>query len=119
MWNIDIKPQSPLSFFYHFFFFVCGNVQDWTLSTSDRADLMVDAFTFAGAGMVSFDVPLSMASYLSQETKYVPWNLAISSGIGYISKMMLETPEYVLWKVRPEMVYKCDKALQFFFLFKQ
>jgi len=40
---------------------------------TDRSSLINDAFALAGAGDVSYSVPLGMTSYLRQERHYIPW----------------------------------------------
>lgn len=43
---------------------------------SDRAHLLNDVFSLADANQLSYDIALDMTTYLSQETDFVPWNVA-------------------------------------------
>ncbi|XP_037084026.1 glutamyl aminopeptidase-like [Pollicipes pollicipes] len=47
------------------------------LKPTDRSSLINDAFALAGAGYITYDVPLDMTAYLSQEQHYVPWRTAV------------------------------------------
>ncbi|KAF0294106.1 Glutamyl aminopeptidase [Amphibalanus amphitrite] len=47
------------------------------LPATDRSSLINDAFALAGAGDVSYSVPLRLASYLSAERHYIPWKTAV------------------------------------------
>ena len=49
------------------------------LGTADRASLINDAFSLAAAGYLEYSIPLSILSYLKEETSYVPWSTAYSS----------------------------------------
>ncbi|XP_059138984.1 glutamyl aminopeptidase-like [Physella acuta] len=68
-------------------------VDDWTLSASDRAGLLNDAFSLANAGKLSYELPLELMAYLDREGDYVVWSTAIKSGINPISQM-LYTPQW-------------------------
>ena len=44
-----------------------------SLPPMDRASLLSDAFSLAEAGMLGYEIPLSITAYLSQESHLVPW----------------------------------------------
>ncbi|XP_066912412.1 glutamyl aminopeptidase-like isoform X1 [Clytia hemisphaerica] len=57
------------------------------LSTSDRSNLIDDAFELAKANLLDQVKALDMTAYLSNEKEYVPWVTAMSS-LGYIGAML-------------------------------
>uniref|UniRef100_A0A0B7BBW7 Aminopeptidase n=1 Tax=Arion vulgaris TaxID=1028688 RepID=A0A0B7BBW7_9EUPU len=71
---------------------------NWNLSVPDRAGLLSDAFALAAADMVSYEIPLGMMSYLTNEAEYIPWSTALTGGIYYITNMLKKDPEYGLWR---------------------
>ncbi|KAH8399409.1 hypothetical protein KR215_009735, partial [Drosophila sulfurigaster] len=46
--------------------------------TTDRANLLDDAFSLADASQVSYNVPLRMLSYLVREKDFMPWYVAVA-----------------------------------------
>ena len=44
-----------------------------TFEPEDKANLLNDAFSLAEAGLLSYEVPLNMSTYLRNETHLVPW----------------------------------------------
>ncbi|KAF0305361.1 Glutamyl aminopeptidase [Amphibalanus amphitrite] len=52
------------------------------LPATDRSSLINDAFALAGAGHVSYSVPLHLSSYLSAERHYIPWKTAVDELTG-------------------------------------
>lgn len=44
-----------------------------TIHALNRAYLIDDAFSFAGNGWISFDVPIRLCDYLVQERDYIPF----------------------------------------------
>ncbi|GFR93955.1 glutamyl aminopeptidase [Elysia marginata] len=68
----------------------------WKLSSPDRSGLLNDAFSLAAAGLVSYEVPLQLMSYLAKEREYVPWASALT-GVSYIHRMLRLDPEFGLW----------------------
>ncbi|CAG7629470.1 unnamed protein product [Allacma fusca] len=48
-----------------------------SLSPTDRASLIDDAFTLCKAGIISASIPLELSQYLLKETEYVPWATAL------------------------------------------
>ena len=44
-----------------------------TFEPEDRANLLNDAFALAEAGLLSYEIPLRMSTYLRKETHLVPW----------------------------------------------
>ncbi|BFZ03563.1 hypothetical protein BsWGS_06602 [Bradybaena similaris] len=71
---------------------------NWSLSVPDRAGLLSDAFSMAAAGLVPYEIPLGLMSYLTNEMEYIPWSAALNDGIYYITNMLKTDPEFVLWK---------------------
>ncbi|RUS89810.1 hypothetical protein EGW08_002422 [Elysia chlorotica] len=69
----------------------------WELPSPDRAGLLNDAFSLAGAGLVSYEVPLQLMSYLAREREYVPWS-AVLSGVSYIHSMLRLDPGFARWR---------------------
>ena len=59
----------------------------------NRAQLLDDAFNLAKSGMLDYETALSLTSYLSKETEYIPWSAALS-GLSYVNKMLKRTPAY-------------------------
>jgi hypothetical protein len=69
------------------------------LSVSDRAGLIDNAFNLARSSLVSYDVPLRLASYLDREEHYTPWR-SFDISIGFIKKMLISSVHYGQWQVR-------------------
>lgn len=63
------------------------------LSTSDRSNLIDDAFELAKANLLSQIKALDMTKYLTSEKEYVPWITALSS-LSYIGELLLTLPGY-------------------------
>ncbi|GFO02313.1 protease m1 Zinc metalloprotease [Plakobranchus ocellatus] len=80
---------------------------NWKLSSPDRAGLLSDSFSLAAAGLVSYEVPLQLMSYLARERQYVPWRAA-RSGFLYIDTMLRRDPDYGLWRVSGVHNYHFD-----------
>lgn len=90
-----LYPDSMWSSFYKHLSQTDPN--QWELSSPDRAGLLNDAFSLAGAGLVSYEVPLQLMSYLAKERDYVPWAAALN-GVSYLNRMLRLDPEFGLWK---------------------
>lgn len=50
-----------------------------TLTSSDRASLIDDAFNLAKANQLHYEVPFNLSEYIVNETKYVPWGTFLSN----------------------------------------
>ena len=59
----------------------------------NRAQLLDDAFNLAKSGMLDYETALSLTSYLSKETEYIPWSAALT-GLSYVNKMLKRTSAY-------------------------
>ena len=58
---------------------------DYTVfSPADRASLLSDAFAMAESGLISYSIPMEMATYVKSEPHIVPMKTALDkiSGIG-------------------------------------
>ncbi|XP_043192458.1 glutamyl aminopeptidase-like isoform X2 [Amphibalanus amphitrite] len=76
------------------------------LPATDRSSLINDAFALAGAGHVSYSVPLRLASYLSSERHYIPWKTAVDelTGLQYrlrYTELYGDFRKYILELVGP------------------
>lgn len=73
-----------------------------TLSVSDRAHLLNDAFSLAEATQLNYDVALDLTRYLEKEPSNVPWSVATAKLLG-IKNLMYNTENYskflVSWSV--------------------
>ena len=70
-----------------------------TLSASDRAGLIDNAFNLAKASHVGYDVPLKLSLYLERENHFTPWR-SFDISVGYIRKMLVTGSYYGHWQVR-------------------
>ncbi|XP_015590291.1 glutamyl aminopeptidase isoform X2 [Cephus cinctus] len=87
-------------------------------SASDRTHLLEDAFSLAGATELEYKVPLSLSTYLTNESHHAPWAVA-SSKLKAINKLLASTTiaddfrnyvkklvdkayQKVTWNVNPE-----------------
>ncbi|KAF6206373.1 hypothetical protein GE061_017606 [Apolygus lucorum] len=68
-----------------------------SIGTLNRAGLLIDAFDLANRGDLSYETALQMASYLSQETEFIPLSKGLG-GLGYIGGMLHRTPNYGIYK---------------------
>lgn len=59
----------------------------------NRAQILDDALNLAKSGFLDYGTALSLTSYLSKETEYIPWSAALS-GLSYINKMLKRTSAY-------------------------
>lgn len=66
-------------------------------STSDRSNLIDDAFSLARAGQMSYGVVLNLVRYLSNETDYTPWK-TLDVHATYIREMLQFTSFYEMWE---------------------
>ncbi|GFO40571.1 aminopeptidase, partial [Plakobranchus ocellatus] len=64
------------------------------IPAANRATLIGDAFTFARADMLSYDVALSMTRYLKKEQSYIPWR-AFAHIIKFLRGMLANKAAYV------------------------
>ncbi|KAF2365595.1 Peptidase M1 membrane alanine aminopeptidase N-terminal [Trinorchestia longiramus] len=58
-----------------------------------RSQLIDDSWSLARAGKLSYDIALSLDTFLSQETEYVPWDSALSS-LSYLEEMFTRMSGY-------------------------
>ncbi|KAF2365601.1 ERAP1-like C-terminal domain, partial [Trinorchestia longiramus] len=58
-----------------------------------RSQLIDDALALARAGKLNYDLALSLDSYLSQETEYVPWDAALQA-LKYLEQMFTRKAGY-------------------------
>ncbi|XP_047509219.1 glutamyl aminopeptidase isoform X1 [Pieris napi] len=63
------------------------------LTISDRAHLLDDAFALSDAGILPYDIALSLTQYLPVEKDFVPWETA-SAKFSHLSKKLINTPAY-------------------------
>lgn len=63
------------------------------LGTTDRSNLINDAFSLAESGHIPYSVPLSMTLYLKKEKDYVPWATAVEK-FKFIEDILKQTSEY-------------------------
>ncbi|CAF4848183.1 unnamed protein product [Pieris macdunnoughi] len=63
------------------------------LTISDRAHLLDDAFALADAGILPYNIALSLTQYLPVEKDYVPWETA-SGKFSHLSNKLINTPAY-------------------------
>ncbi|KAK3776842.1 hypothetical protein RRG08_024616 [Elysia crispata] len=64
------------------------NIDHQVIATSNRAQLLDDAFNLAKSGHLGLDTALLMIDYLDKERDYVPWSAAIGE-LGYIKRMLV------------------------------
>lgn len=85
------------------------------LSVSDRAHLLDDAFNFAEAQLLNYQVALDLSKYLYNETDYVPWSVGASNLLklhsllkssnvyetynSYIQDLVENAYSYVTWNI--------------------
>ncbi|KAF2350322.1 Peptidase M1 membrane alanine aminopeptidase N-terminal, partial [Trinorchestia longiramus] len=67
------------------------------LSPSDRASLLDDAFSLAGANLVPYSLPLRLCGYLLKEQHYIPWK-TVSYHVAELSQLLLTTKAYPLFR---------------------
>lgn len=74
-------------------------LNDFTVvNLRNRAQVIDDALDLARAGQLSYDIALSINSYLGNETEYVPWSAALNN-LGYLENMFTRTGGYGPLKV--------------------
>jgi len=61
--------------------------------TTDRSNLINDAFSLAESGHIPYSIPLSMTLYLKKEKDYVPWATAFEK-IKFMDAILKQTSEY-------------------------
>ncbi|XP_059141543.1 glutamyl aminopeptidase-like [Physella acuta] len=61
---------------------------------ANRAGLIGDAFTFARANVLDYDVALNLTRYLEKEQSYIPWE-AFHHSIEFLRGMLAESDAYV------------------------
>jgi len=66
-------------------------------SSSDRANMIDDAFELARTGMIPYDVALDLTQYFNKEQNYAPWYTLMES-LGYISSMLEGRPGYSVYE---------------------
>jgi hypothetical protein len=74
-----------------------------TLSASDRAGLIDNAFNLAKASLVGYDVPLKLSLYLERENHFTPWR-SFDISVGYIKKMLVTGSYYGQWQVPLQLI---------------
>ncbi len=67
------------------------------LSTTDRANLINDAFSLAESGHIPYSIPMSMTKYLRKEQSLVPWESAYEK-LNTLGRLLLDTPSYSLFR---------------------
>ena len=71
----------------------------WDARRSGATPSANDYPSLASAGLTDYSVPLVMTSYLEKEQHLVPWSAAISGGMSYIRRMLVDDPDFGLWQV--------------------
>ncbi|XP_046588380.1 glutamyl aminopeptidase isoform X1 [Neodiprion lecontei] len=61
-----------------------------TFTAADRTQLVGDAFSLAAAAQLSYNVTLELASYLVNESHYIPWDMAYTD-FQYMDFMLADT----------------------------
>jgi glutamyl aminopeptidase len=67
-------------------------------SSTERAALIFDSFTFARVGYIDYSIALDLASYLINEQDYVPWKSFFKS-ITYIDNLLSTSSCYGLFQM--------------------
>ncbi|CEF69449.1 Peptidase M1, membrane alanine aminopeptidase, N-terminal domain and ERAP1-like C-terminal domain-containing protein [Strongyloides ratti] len=62
------------------------NTDHTKISIKTRAKIIEDAFSLAEANLLPYYVPLNITNYLSKETEYIPWIIAITNLDSILSK---------------------------------
>lgn len=68
-----------------------------TLSTTDRASLLNDAFSLAESGHLEYSIPLAMTRYLRKEQSLIPWKTAYDK-LFSMSSLLQDTDTYPLFR---------------------
>ncbi|XP_066591367.1 aminopeptidase N-like [Prorops nasuta] len=58
-----------------------------------RAQLIDDALNLARAGLLDYNIALSLTSYLEKELDYIPW-VAAFDGFSYLNKVLFNSEQY-------------------------
>lgn len=67
------------------------------MSTSDRSNLLDDAFSLAKAGHINYSIPLELIKYMEKETEFVPWK-TVEVNTAYIREMLQYSTHFGKWK---------------------
>ncbi|KAK7083493.1 hypothetical protein SK128_002213 [Halocaridina rubra] len=83
------------------------------INIMNRAQIIDDALDLARAGQLSYNIALSVNSYLNRETEYVPWVAALNN-LDYIENMFSRAAGYgALKKYLLHLVVPLYKAVGF------
>ena len=64
-----------------------------SLGPMDRASLLSDAFSLAESGLLSYEIPLSLTAFLSNESHLVPWE-TVYAKLVMMGNLLKKTPVY-------------------------
>lgn len=70
----------------------------------NRAQILDDAMNLARSGLLTYNMALSLTTYLKNERHYLPWKAGFNS-LAYINSMLIRTGDYHYFKVSALLKY--------------
>ena len=82
------------------------NTKDYkNISALNRAQLIDDALNLARTSRLNFTTALSLTTYLTQETDYIPWTTAFRN-LNFVHSMMQSSKNYEIFKLYVRYILK-------------